>query len=216
MPCSYALYYSRSVSGPPVYCKSGVSQLQSIGAVAAIARRLPPPERSAPSASVRTFHSARVLNYPAHRVDEAAPLGYVTAMDLRELTPAYSVAPQIDPEDLPAIAALGYTTVICNRPDAENPPSHQAEAMRAACEAAGMAFIEIPVTHQGLNAKMVESHRAAVAGCSGKALAYCASGTRSTIVWALGQAGTMEADAIVAAARKGGYQIDHLRPHLEG
>ncbi len=45
-------------------------------------------------------------------------------------------------------------------------------------------------------------------------LAYCASGTRSTIAWALGQAGDMEPDAIVQAAQDGGYDLSNLRQAL--
>ena len=53
-------------------------------------------------------------------------------MDIRQITPRYSVSPQINPEDFAAIKAAGFTKVICNRPDVENPPSHQADAMAAA------------------------------------------------------------------------------------
>ena len=42
-------------------------------------------------------------------------------MDLKRLTPTLSVAPQIAPDDLPAAAAAGFTTLICNRPDGEQP-----------------------------------------------------------------------------------------------
>lgn len=35
-------------------------------------------------------------------------------MDIRDITPTYSVTPQIEPADLPDIAAAGFTTVICN------------------------------------------------------------------------------------------------------
>jgi protein tyrosine phosphatase (PTP) superfamily phosphohydrolase (DUF442 family) len=70
------------------------------------------------------------------------------AMDPRALTPDYHVSPQIDPADAPAIKAAGYDLVICNRPDAEVPPSHQSDAMRAAIEAAGLRFVVLPLTHQ--------------------------------------------------------------------
>lgn len=133
-------------------------------------------------------------------------------MDIRQITPAYASAPQIDPADAGAIKAAGFVTVICNRPDAEVPPSHQADAVRAAIEAEGLTFVVNPVTHQGLNADMVALQ--AQAAASGKTLAYCASGTRSTIVWALGQAGKMDPDAIIAAAAKGGYDISGLRDRL--
>ena len=62
------------------------------------------------------------------------PLNNRRAMDIRQITPRYSVSPQISVEDVPAIKAAGITTVICNRPDAEVPPSHQAEALRKAVE----------------------------------------------------------------------------------
>lgn len=133
-------------------------------------------------------------------------------MDIRQITPAYASAPQIDPADAGAIKAAGFVTVICNRPDAEVPPSHQADAVRAAIEAEGLTFVVNPVTHQGLNADMVALQ--AQAAASGKTLAYCASGTRSTIVWALGQAGKMDPDEIIAAAATGGYDISGLRDRL--
>lgn len=133
-------------------------------------------------------------------------------MDIRQITPAYASAPQIDPADAGAIKAAGFVTVICNRPDAEVPPSHQADAVRAAIEAEGLTFVVNPVTHQGLNADMVALQ--AQGAASGKTLAYCASGTRSTIVWALGQAGKMDPDDIIAAAATGGYDISGLRDRL--
>ena len=68
-------------------------------------------------------------------------------MDPRTLTPRYSVSPQISVEDIPAIAEAGFTAVICNRPDSEVPPSHQADAIGAAVRAAGLDFDVLPSTH---------------------------------------------------------------------
>ena len=56
-------------------------------------------------------------------------------MDIREITPRYSVSPQISAEDIPAIVAAGFTCVICNRPDGEIPPSHHASVIEAAAKA---------------------------------------------------------------------------------
>lgn len=133
-------------------------------------------------------------------------------MDIRPITPAFAASPQINPADAAAIKAAGFVTVICNRPDAEVPPSHQAAAMRTAIEAEGLTFVVNPVTHQGLNDHMVAIQKSATA--AGKTLAYCASGTRSTIVWALGQAGEMTADEIIAAGANGGYDLSGLRGRL--
>ena len=135
-------------------------------------------------------------------------------MEIRPLTDTYAVSPQIAVEDLPAIAAAGYVAVLCNRPDAEVGPEVQADAIEAAARAAGLAFIRNPVTHQGLNAEMVARQRAVIDGAGGPVLAYCASGTRSTIVWALGQAGDRPAAEIIERAAKAGYDIAGLAPRL--
>ena len=136
-------------------------------------------------------------------------------MDIRTLTPTHAVSPQIDPTDFPAIAKAGFQTVICNRPNEEIPPSHHDDVMATAAKAAGLDFVVLPVTHQTMTSDLVASQADVLANASGPVLAYCASGTRSTIVWALGQAKNMEADDIIAAAAAAGYDIAGLRGQLE-
>ena len=136
-------------------------------------------------------------------------------MDIRPLSPAHAVSPQIAVEDIPAIVDAGYKTIICNRPDAEVPPTHQADAIGEAAKAAGLAFVVIPVTHQGLNLDMIDEQRAALDASDGPVLAYCASGTRSSIVWSFGQAKDMAADEIIAATAAAGYDLGGMRGQLE-
>jgi len=136
-------------------------------------------------------------------------------MDIRQLSPNYAVSPQIAVEDVPAIAQAGFTTIICNRPDPEVPPSHQANAIEAAAKAAGLGFIVIPVTHQDLNMEMVAAQKSAIDASNGPVLAYCASGTRCSIVWSLALATELSADDIIATTTAAGYSLDGLRPRLE-
>ncbi len=136
-------------------------------------------------------------------------------MDIRQISPTYAVSPQIGVEDIPAIAAAGFKTIICNRPDAEIPPSHHAAVIAAAAEDAGLAFVVNPVTHQGLNMDMVQLQKATMDGSAGPTLAYCASGTRSSVVWSLGQAGNMPTDAIIAATTAAGYDLGGMRAQLD-
>ncbi|KIC51061.1 TIGR01244 family sulfur transferase [Tateyamaria sp. ANG-S1] len=136
-------------------------------------------------------------------------------MDIRQITPAYFVAPQLDPADMPDIAAAGIKTVICNRPDIEVPPAFQADALEAAALAAGLAFHRLPLTHQTMTPDNVAQHMAFAEDTDTPVLAYCASGTRSTVVWCLGQAGRMSCDDILRTAREGGYDLDALRPTIE-
>lgn len=136
-------------------------------------------------------------------------------MDLRPLDETTSAAPMIDPSDMAALAQDGVTTVICNRPDTEVPPSHQAAAMQAAAEAAGLTFVFNPIAGMALTMDAVEEQADAIDGADGKVVAYCASGTRSTILWALSRAGVMNADDILAATARAGYPLDGLRGQIE-
>ncbi len=135
-------------------------------------------------------------------------------MDIRQLTPDYAVSPQIDPQDLPAIAALGFTTIINNRPCSEIPPSHQVDAMQAAATAAGIELVVLPVTHATLSVDLAAQQQDACAQAKGPVLAYCASGTRSTIVWALSQAGKRDTDEIMQTAAQNGYDLSMMRGQL--
>ena len=133
-------------------------------------------------------------------------------MDIRRITPDYAVSPQIEPEDVPEIAAQGFRTVVCNRPNAENPMELSSEVMRVATEAAGLRFIDNPVTHPTMTPERIATQAAALG--DGPVLAYCASGTRSSILWSLAQAGRMPADDILSATARAGYDLSALRPRL--
>lgn len=136
-------------------------------------------------------------------------------MDIRRITSDYAVSPQIAPDDLPAIKEAGFTTVICNRPDEEIPMELHADVLRAATEAAGLTFIQNPVVHTGLTMEILEAQAAAAAEAGGPVLAYCASGTRSSILWSLCQAGEMPTAEIIGATAQAGYDLAHLAPQIE-
>lgn len=136
-------------------------------------------------------------------------------MDLRELSPGVFAAPQLEPSDMAALAAQGVTTVICNRPEMENPPPLQAAAMQAAAEAEGLSFVFNPITMGAMTMDSVEEQADAIASSEGGVVAYCASGTRSAIMWALAQAGQMPTDDILAATAAAGYQLEGLRGQID-
>jgi len=135
-------------------------------------------------------------------------------MDIRQLTPRYFVSPQIAVEDIPALKDAGITCILCNRPDEEVPLSHSAAAIREATLAAGLRFEEQQLNHQSMVPDVILHNKSLGADSPDVVLAYCASGTRSCIAWALGQAGHMPPDAIITAAQNGGYDITHLRQIL--
>ncbi|MGY6547872.1 MAG: TIGR01244 family sulfur transferase [Roseinatronobacter sp.] len=136
-------------------------------------------------------------------------------MDIRPLTESYAVSPQITPEDIAAIRAAGYRTVICNRPDGEIPPELGASSLRAAVEAAGLHFVENPVVGGAITLENVQAQGQAIAESAGPVLAYCASGNRSSIVWALSQAGHRPTDELIAIPARFGYGLEPFRATIE-
>ncbi|HBD92292.1 MAG: TIGR01244 family protein [Rhodobacteraceae bacterium GWE1_64_9] len=136
-------------------------------------------------------------------------------MDIRALTPTYAVSPQITPEDLPMIKAAGFVTVIDNRPDGEIPPDLQTDEIRAAAEALGLAFVANPVIGGAITDHNVTTQREVISTSPGPVFAYCASGNRSSVVWALAQAGERPADELIGIPARFGYSLEWLRPVLD-
>jgi uncharacterized protein (TIGR01244 family) len=135
-------------------------------------------------------------------------------MDIRQITPRYSVSPQIRPDDIAAIKAAGFSAIICNRPDEEVPSSISAEVLANAAKAQGLAFHILPLTHQTMTPDNVKRQRDLIVAAAGPVLAYCASGTRSSVVWSLGQAGHQPVADILQATAAAGYDLAGLRPEL--
>lgn len=136
-------------------------------------------------------------------------------MDIRPLTPDYAVSPQIAPEDLAAIKAAGFVMVINNRPDGEIPPQLRTELMRRAAEALGLDFVANPVIGGALTIDNVAAQARAMGRATGPVFAYCASGNRCSIVWALTQAGARPADDLIGIPARHGYNLEHLRGQLD-
>jgi len=136
-------------------------------------------------------------------------------MDIRALTPTYAVSPQVEPADLAAIKAKGFTTVIDNRPDAEIPPHLHAVQMQAAAAALGLHFVSNPVVSGAMTPENITAQAAAVAASTGPVFAYCASGNRSSVVWALMNAGTQPTDDLIGIPARFGYNLEHLRRQLD-
>lgn len=135
-------------------------------------------------------------------------------MDLRPLDDTTSVAPMLEPGDMALLAATGVTTIICNRPDSEVEPGHRAADMQAAAEKAGMAFVYNPVTMPAVTVEAVEEQADALEAAGGGVVAYCRSGTRSAILWALAMAGRMPVDDILARTEAAGYPLPGLRAQI--
>jgi uncharacterized protein (TIGR01244 family) len=107
--------------------------------------------------------------------------------DFRKVTDGFSVAPQIELDDIARAKAEGFVLVINNRPDGEQPGQPTSAEMEAAAKAAGIAYVHIPV-RGGPTPEQVDIEQRLLADTAGPVLAYCRSGTRSIVTWSIGQA----------------------------
>lgn len=106
-------------------------------------------------------------------------------MEYRQINEDYSVSGQILPDDIAAIKAAGFRSVICNRPDDEQPGQPSADNVKAAAEAAGLEFRYIPVISGQITEQNVADQAAALEDLQRPVFAYCRSGARCTNLYAL-------------------------------
>jgi len=103
----------------------------------------------------------------------------------RQLDDRTLVSGQIRPEEVAGLAEQGVTMLINNRPDGEETDQPLAADIEAAAEAAGISYRHVPIL-RGIGPADVEAMQEALRGAQGgQALAFCRSGNRSALTWAL-------------------------------
>lgn len=138
---------------------------------------------------------------------------------VRPVTDAFAVADQVRPED---VAALGerFALLINNRPDGEAPDQPTHADLEAAAQSAGVAYAFVPVAGAP-GPDQVRAMREALSYATGPALAFCRTGTRSVVTWALGEAlAGRPAEEVTAEGAAAGYDLSGplqtLPPCMQG
>ncbi len=104
-------------------------------------------------------------------------------MTYQTITDRYAVAPQIQPEDVAALKADGFTTIICNRPDGEEPGQPTAADIANACTQSGLNFLHCPMRGSDVADADVDQLRSLLAHPTEKIFAFCRTGNRSGIYY---------------------------------
>jgi uncharacterized protein (TIGR01244 family) len=134
----------------------------------------------------------------------------------RKVTDGVFASPQIGLTEVSEAASMGVTLVINNRPEGESDDQTPGAEIEAAARAAGLDYVAIPVTHSGFSEGQVAAMAEALTSSEGSVLAYCRSGTRSTLLWALAEASQGgDPDTIAAHAAQAGYDIASIRPLVD-
>ena len=135
----------------------------------------------------------------------------------RQLTDRISVSPQISVADIEQAKAMGITFILNNRPEGETPDQTPGDEIEAAAKAAGIGYAAVPVTHSGFAPWQLDGMDADMAQAEGcKLRAYCRSGTRSTLLWALSRARAGDHPAMLAEkAEAAGYDLSPVRQIMD-
>ena len=135
-------------------------------------------------------------------------------MELHKITEDLSVASQLGAADVPLIAAQGFRAIICNRPDGEAAGQPAFGAIEEAARAAGMKVAYQPVLSNAVSDADGAAFGKILEELPKPVLAYCRSGTRCTILWALSEAPKQPVGQIMLRAMRAGYDLSKLELRL--
>lgn len=137
-------------------------------------------------------------------------------MKLNILTPNVTVLAQPTVEEIRELAERGYRSIIGNRPEGEAPDQPAWIELKAAAARYGMEAVEIPVVANAISVEDVEQFRAALERLPKPIAAFCRTGTRSALLWALANEAGLTADERIRIAATEGCNLEPFRSVIEG
>lgn len=135
-------------------------------------------------------------------------------MDIRKIDDTISVTPQVTYGDVAEAAKLGFKTLVANRPDHEEFGQPAMADIEAAALENGMTWVYMPVESGNVSDADVDRFGAMIQDSDKPVLAFCRSGTRCTVLWALNAARTTPAKDVFSKASGAGYDISGLAPRM--
>ena len=99
-------------------------------------------------------------------------------MNYRSIDADFAVAGQVRPDQIEALAAAGFKTIVCARPDHEEPGQPSFRQIAAEAEKLGIKSVHIPISG-GISDSAVKSMKKALAGLPKPMYGYCRSGARA-------------------------------------
>lgn len=132
-------------------------------------------------------------------------------MDQKIINNEFSVSGQIHIDDIDYLKKQGVKTIICNRPDNEDPGQPEAEHIKQAAIEAGIEFYFMPVVSGQLTENHGEEFSDLLNSSPKPIHAYCRSGTRCSILWTLSEfiAGKDKASVLEKTAAAG-YDLSKM------
>ena len=129
-------------------------------------------------------------------------------MQAKAISASLSVSAQLHAADMVAVAAAGFRSIISNRPDGEGADQPLFAEIAAAAKTAGIEAAYLPIVSGKVSDADARAFGRLLEALPGPALAFCRTGTRSTTLWALYEAGRGRSPSdILATTKAAGYDM---------
>ena len=136
-------------------------------------------------------------------------------MKSKMLTPDLSVMPQVSEADIAELSRCGFRSIISNRPEGESPDQPEWSAIAAAAHRHGMAARHIPVVASQIDDEDIAAFAAALRDLPTPIAAFCRTGTRAALLWALANEVSLTADERLRIAAAQGFDLAPFRARIE-
>lgn len=130
-----------------------------------------------------------------------------TLPPMRQLTETLSACGQLTASDIEALAAAGVKSLICNRPDQEEPGQPSTASLQAVAEQLGMQWYYQPVISGQVEDQQGDEFAAILASAATPVVAFCRSGARCGMLWALSQRTQQPGAQLVQHLQHAGYDM---------
>lgn len=136
-------------------------------------------------------------------------------MNVKPLSAHFSVMPQIEPIEIADLSARGFKSIIGNRPEGEAPDQPAWSSLVAEAERQGMSARQIPVVPGQVGPDDIKRFAEALREMPKPIAAFCRTGTRSAMLWALVNPEGLTVDERIAVAATQGYDLAPLRDRMK-
>ena len=108
-------------------------------------------------------------------------------MNIKSLSPTFSVSPQIHSNDIAAIVDQGFRSIVCNRPDNEFSGLPTFDEIKSTATSCGLEVAFIPVNPRNISDLNIAEFKAAIQDLPKPILGFCGTGSRTQKLWILSQ-----------------------------
>ena len=131
-------------------------------------------------------------------------------MMLNKIIEDYVVSDQITEKDIEQLKEAGFKTIFCNRPDNEEQNQVTVKSIQDKAIESGLNFIHQPVIGGQISQNDIDQFSDYYDAAEKPIFAYCRTGTRSSMLWALSESGKRSIDEILQLTSAAGYNLSNL------